>query len=124
MKLIFLTIASVSLALGVVGIFLPVLPTTPLLLLSASLYARSSDRLYQWLITHRVFGDYIRSFREDKAISLKHKIISLSTLWAVMLYSIFFVVNEKWYLQLLLASIALGVSIYILSFKTKKEDID
>ena len=122
MKLLFIVIASVSLALGVAGIFLPVLPTTPFLLLSASLYARSSDRLYQWLITHRVFGDYIRSFREDKAISLKHKIISLSTLWAVMLYSIFFVVNEKWYLQLLLASIAMGVSIYILSFETRKKN--
>ena len=120
MKLLLIIIASVSLTLGVVGIFLPVLPTTPFLLLSASLYARSSDRLYQWLITHRILGNYIRSFREYKAISLKHKVISISTLWLVMLYSIFFVVNEKWYLQMLLGGIALGVSVYILSFKTKK----
>ena len=95
------------------------MPTTPFLLLSAALFARSSDRLYLWLINHKIFGEYIRNFREDKAITLQGKIISISTLWLFMLYSIFYIVSEKWYIQVLLGSIALGVSVYILSFKTK-----
>ena len=115
----FIIIGSLSLILGITGIFLPVLPTTPFLLLSAALFARSSDRLYLWLINHKIFGEYIRNFREDKAITLQVKIISISTLWLFMLYSIFYIVSEKWYLQVLLGSIALGVSVYILSFKTK-----
>ena len=118
-KLFFIIIGSLCLILGITGIFLPVLPTTPFLLLSAALFARSSDRLYLWLIDHKIFGEYIRNFREDKAITLQGKIISISTLWLFMLYSIFYIVSEKWYLQVLLGSIALGVSVYILSFKTK-----
>ena len=118
-KLFFIIIGSLCLFLGITGIFLPVLPTTPFLLLSAALFARSSDRLYLWLINHKIFGEYIRNFREDKAITLQGKIISISTLWLFMLYSIFYIVSEKWYIQVLLGSIALGVSVYILSFKTK-----
>ena len=105
--------------MGITGIFLPILPTTPFLLLAAALFARSSGRLYVWLINHKIFGEYIRNFREDKAISLQAKIISISTLWLFMSYSIFLIVSHRWYLQALLASIALGVTIYILSFNTK-----
>lgn len=119
-KTAFIILGSFCFALGIIGIFLPILPTTPLLLLSAYLFARSSEKLYNWLINHRIFGEYIRNFREDKSIALSHKIISVVTLWLFMLYSIFFVVNEKWYLQVLLASIAIGVTAYILSFKTRK----
>ncbi len=111
----------ISFVLGIIGIFLPVIPTTPFLLLAAALFAKSSDKLYNWLINHKVFGEYIRNFREDKAIPLKGKIIAISTLWLFMLYSIFFIVNEKWYLQALLGSIALAVTIHILSYKTKKK---
>lgn len=71
-------------------------------------------------MNHKIFGDYIRNFREDKAIPLKGKVIAISTMWIFMLYSIFFIVNEKWYLQVLLGSIALAVTIHILSYRTKK----
>lgn len=118
-KTFFVVAGSLSLVLGIVGVFLPILPTTPFLLLSAALFARSSEKLYLWLINHKIFGKYIRNFREDKAIPLSAKIFSIITLWLFMLYSIFFIVNEKWYLQVLLGSIAMGVTIYILSFKTK-----
>ena len=118
-KTILVIFGSISLVMGITGIFLPILPTTPFLLLAAALFARSSERLYVWLINHKIFGEYIRNFREDKAISLQAKIISISTLWLFMSYSIFFIVSHRWYLQALLASIALGVTVYILSFKTK-----
>ncbi|MGC3977406.1 MAG: YbaN family protein [Paludibacteraceae bacterium] len=101
------------------GIFVPLLPTTPFLLLSAALYAKSSEKLYHRLLNHRVLGGYIRSFREEKAISLKVKIVAISTMWITMGYCIFFIVNNKWYVQLILAVIALAVTIHILSYKTK-----
>ena len=122
-KKMFLAILGVvSLVLGIIGIFLPVLPTTPFLLLSTALFARSSPKLHEWLINHRLLGRYIRRFREDRSIPLKGKIISISMLWAFMLFSIFFVVSHKWYLQLLLAAVACAVTIHILSFKTRKRD--
>ncbi|MDR2840025.1 MAG: YbaN family protein, partial [Paludibacter sp.] len=58
MKLLFIILGLISLALGIIGIFLPLLPTTPFLLLSAALFARGSQRLYNWLINHRVLGSY------------------------------------------------------------------
>lgn len=109
-----------SLGLGIVGAWIPVLPTTPFLLLSAALFARSSQKLHRWLLTHPVFGEYIRGFIEDKSIPLKIKIISVSTLWTVMLLTIFVFANEKLWLQLLLFVIAVGVSIHILSYETRK----
>lgn len=121
-KTILVILGSFCLGLAILGVFLPILPTTPFLLLSAALYARSSQKLYNWLLNHKIFGEYIRNFRKDKSIPLNIKILSISTMWLVMLYSIFYVVNEKWYLQLLLAGIALGVSIYILSFRTKVKE--
>ena len=75
MKYIYVAIGSISLVLGVIGIFLPILPTTPFLLLSAALFFRGSPRLYTWLLEHKYLGPYIRSFREDRAIPLRAKII-------------------------------------------------
>ena len=76
MKYIYLFIGFLSLILGVIGIFLPVLPTTPFLLLSAALFFRSSPRAYDWLLAHKYLGPYIRSFREDRMIPLRAKIVS------------------------------------------------
>ena len=120
-KTLLIIFGSFSFVLGIIGIFLPIIPTTPFLLLSAGLFAKSSEKLYNWLMNHKIFGDYIRNFREDKAIPLKGKVIAISTMWIFMLYSIFFIVNEKWYLQVLLGSIALAVTIHILSYRTKKK---
>lgn len=121
MKILLIIIASISLGLGIVGIFVPLLPTTPFLLLSAGLYAKSSEKLYNWLLNHRIFGEYIRSYREDKAISLRIKIIAIATIWISLGYSMLFIVNHKWYLQLILGIIAIGVTWHLLSYKTKSK---
>ena len=67
--------------LGIVGMFIPILPATPFFLLAAFCYARSSQRFYTWLITNRWFGVYIRSYRAGLGLPIKHKIITLSLLW-------------------------------------------
>lgn len=120
MKLLYIILGFISLGVGILGIFLPLLPTTPFLLLSAYLFARSSERWYRWLLNHHVFGAFIRSYREDKSIPLKMKIVAIALLWLTMSFSIFWVVSDKLWLQLLLAAIAIGVTIFLLNLKTKK----
>ena len=109
MKTICIILGTVSLALGILGIFLPLLPTTPFLLLTAALYFKGKH-----------LGPYIRNFRENKAIPLRAKIISLVLMWGTMLYCIFFLVPLVW-VKILLFLIAVGVTYHILSFKTLKK---
>ncbi|ASK61414.1 hypothetical protein CFK37_04105 [Virgibacillus phasianinus] len=93
MKKVLLTIAgSISLGLGILGVILPLLPTTPFLLLSAACYVRSSEKLYQWLITNKWLGSYIENYRAGKGIPLKAKIVGITLLWVSMGYTIFFIV--------------------------------
>lgn len=115
-------IGSVSLALGIMGIFLPVLPTTPFLLLSAALYMRSSQKLYDWLMSHKHLGPYIKNFREHKALPLRVKIVSVTMVWVTLLYCAISVANE-WWMSALFIAIAIGVSIHILSYRTLKKSV-
>lgn len=121
-KTLFVVLGALSLLLGLVGIFVPLLPTTPFLLLAAALWVRSSPRLYAWLLAHRRLGPYIRNFRENRAIPLHAKILSVMLLWATLLYCIFFVVEEWWWAQLALLAVAVGVTWHILSFATLRKE--
>lgn len=94
-KIVLIIAGSISLALGLLGIILPLLPTTPLLLLAAACYVRSSSRLYEWLITNKYFGSYIENYRLGKGIPLKAKVIGVSVLWLSMGYTILNVVDRK-----------------------------
>lgn len=87
MKRVYVLLGSLSLALGILGIFLPLLPTTPFLLLTAALWIKGSPRLYQRLLAHKRLGPYIRQFREQRAIPLRAKIVSVSLVWITLGYS-------------------------------------
>ena len=119
MKIFLAILGCAAFVLGVVGIFVPLLPTTPFLLLSAALWVRSSPRLYDWLLAHPCLGGYVRNFRENRAIPLRAKIVSLTLMWGTMLYCIFFLIPFLW-VKILLGLIAAGVTYHILSFKTLK----
>lgn len=121
MRIFLIIIGSISLALGVAGMFLPLLPTTPFLLLSAAVWLKASPALYNWLLNHKIFGEYIRNFREHRAIPLRVKIVSVSLVWLTIGYCIFAVVNEWWWAQLLMFLLAVGISWHILSFATLKK---
>ena len=121
-KTLFVVLGALSLLLGLVGIFVPLLPTTPFLLLAAALWVRSSPKLYAWLLAHRRLGPYIRNFRENRAIPLRTKIYSVTLLWATLLYCIFFVVEAWWWAQLALLAVAVGVTWHILSFATLRKE--
>lgn len=105
--------------LGIVGMFIPILPTTPFFLLAALCYAHSSQRFYYWLINNRWFGVYIRSYRAGLGIPLKHKMVTLSLLWLSIGYAAGFVVTP-WWGKLILVGIASGVTIHLLTIRNYK----
>jgi uncharacterized membrane protein YbaN (DUF454 family) len=107
-------------ALGIIGIFVPVLPTTPFLLLAAACYARSSRRFYGWLLNNKWFGNYIRNYIEGKGIPLKVKVITIALLWITIGTSVAFAVHIL-VIRLILVLIAIGVSIHVLSIRTLKQ---
>jgi len=108
------------LALGVVGIFIPLLPTTPFLLLAAACYARGSKRLHDWLMGNRLFGRYIQNYREGKGVPMGAKALTLALLWATIIVSAWFFVSNP-YLRVALVAIALAVSAHILTIRTLKQ---
>lgn len=118
-KMLLVMAGVLSLILGIIGIPVPVLPTTPFLLLSAFLFSRSSSRLYHWLIRHRYFGKYIRDYHEKRGVSLRVKIGALLMLWTAIIYSAFWAVELLW-VRILLILIALGVTSHILCLRTLK----
>jgi uncharacterized membrane protein YbaN (DUF454 family) len=108
------------LILGGVGVFLPILPTTPFLLLSAACYYKSSKRMHHWMLNNRWFGKYLRNYAEGKGISLKAKLFTTSLLWILIIYSVFYAVNNI-IVQLVLLTIAIGVTIHLTKIPTFKE---
>lgn len=107
----------VSLTLGAVGVVVPVLPTTPFLLLAAACFMRSSPRMYTWLIHHRWFGSHIRHYREHRAVSLPAKATALVMLWSVIGFTAACAVSA-WWLRLLLGVVAVGVTIHLVRLRT------
>lgn len=110
----------VCVVLGGIGIFIPILPTTPFLLLAAWLFVRSSDNLYDWLMEHPVFGLYIKSYIKYKGVEKRYKILAVTMLWLTIAISIYIV--DKFWLKILLTLIATFVTIHILSLKTLSSD--
>lgn len=118
---IFLTILGLlSLGLGILGIFFPVLPTTPLLLLSAALFLRSNRKLYDWLLNHPKLGPYISNFMVNKSIPLKIKVLSVSMVWITLINCAIFVADH-WAFRLFFIALAAAITAHILSYKTSKK---
>ncbi|MFO7796164.1 MAG: YbaN family protein [Promethearchaeati archaeon] len=107
------------LSLGIIGIILPILPTTPFLLLSAACYVRSSEKAYNWLIHNKIFGKIIRDYREGRGLPTKIKVITIIFLWITIFISILFI--TIFWVQILLIIIASLVSIHIVLIKPKSQ---
>jgi uncharacterized membrane protein YbaN (DUF454 family) len=115
----FLWIAAgiICVILGTLGIFLPVLPTTVFFLLAAAAFAHGSDRLYFWIMNHRIFGAFISNYRRYHAVPVQTKIVSVSFLWLMIGSSAIFAVTQ-WWLRGLLVLIAIAVTWHIAALKT------
>lgn len=116
-KTLLITVGTVSVVLGCLGLFLPVLPTTPFLLLAAFCYARSSQRFYDWLLNSPVFGSYIRNYREGGGMTRRHKITTIAMLWLTMGCTVLFLVPLLW-VKILLLAVASCVTLYLLRIRT------
>lgn len=119
LRKLLIVLGSMSFVLAIVGIFLPLLPTTPFLLLSAFCYAKSSARFYNWLMNNKFFGQYIQDWRDKKGLPLKTKIIALIFLFLTMVSTIVFFVPFL-AVKFLLALIAILVATYILRLPTAR----
>jgi len=107
------------LALGLIGIVVPLLPTTPFLLLAAACYLRGSRRMYRWLLTNRIFGRYLRDYREKRGIPMKVKVATISLLWATIAFTAFIVLQDL-IVQIILLAIAAAVTMHILLIRTAR----
>ncbi len=108
---------TICVAIGVIGIFIPILPTTPFLLLAAVCYLRSSPRFYRWLMNNRWFGTYIRNYTEGRGIPLKVKLFTIALLWVAIGISIWVVAN--WIVTIILLIIAAAVTLHIIFIRAK-----
>lgn len=113
---LFVVLGTLFLVLGLIGAFLPVLPTTPFLLLASFCYFRGSKRLYDWLINHKVFGAYIYCYLTYKAIPQKTKLLTLVFLWTSLVISM--VLVDLWPIRVLLVLVGMGVTTHLLILKT------
>jgi uncharacterized membrane protein YbaN (DUF454 family) len=113
---------TIALGIGVVGIIVPLLPTTPFLLLAAICYMRGSQRLYNALLCNRFIGSYVRNYLEGRGMSLKMKIWTLSLLWVAIVCTAV-LATDSLTIRIILAVVLIGVTIHILLINTTKTDI-
>ena len=107
-------------AIGVIGIFLPILPTTIFLILASACFIKSSPKAYEWLRNHKILGMYIKNYQDKSGLSVKSKIFNITFLWIMISASAIFF-TDLLYVRLLLLAIAIGVTTHLLMIKTKKE---
>ncbi len=112
-------LGSLALALGVVGIFVPLLPTTPFLLLASACYLRGSRRLHAWLLSHGRLGTFIRDFEAGRGIPLRGKVVALAMLWASIAHAVARLAAAPW-AQAAAVLAALAVSGYLLRLPTRR----
>ena len=114
---LFVTAGTIALGTGIVGIIVPVLPTTPFLLLAAICYMRGSERLYNALLSNRFIGSYVRNYLEGRGMSLKMKIWTLSLLWVAIVCTAV-LATDSLPIRIILAVVLIGVTIHVLLIKT------
>ncbi|NWF88535.1 MAG: YbaN family protein [Ignavibacteriaceae bacterium] len=106
-------------AIGVLGIFLPILPTTIFLILASACFVKSSPKANQWLRNHKVLGVYLKNYQDKTGLTIKSKIFTISLLW-ISIFISGYLLTDEFYIRLLLLAIAIGVSIHLIMVKTKK----
>jgi uncharacterized membrane protein YbaN (DUF454 family) len=110
---------TVFVGIGILGIFLPLLPTTVFFLMAAWCYSKSSAKFYHWLHHNKLFGKYLYEYRKGAGITPRAKFITIVVLWLSILYSIFYATDLLW-IQILLFGIAVGVTIHVVFIPTNR----
>ncbi|MGB5894000.1 MAG: YbaN family protein [Ignavibacteriaceae bacterium] len=118
-RYLYFTSGILLVAIGVIGIFLPILPTTIFLILASACFIKSSPRANEWLRNHKILGAYIKNYQDKSGLTIKAKVFNVALLWIMILSSAYFF-TEELFIKLLLLAIAIGVTIHLLMVKTKK----
>ena len=118
-KYFYLTSGFLLVAIGVIGIFLPLLPTTIFLILASFCFLKSSPKANDWLRNHKILGGYIDNYQNKTGLTRNSKIINIVTLWTSISLSALLLTNEL-YIRIILLAIAIGVTIHLLMIKTKQ----
>lgn len=121
-RVLFFTLGLTFLGIGAIGIVLPVLPTTPFVIVSALCFGKSSERFERWISNNRYFGSYIGNYKTRKGVPLDVKIKSIIFLWVMLLVSIFFFISNI-YIQILLMVVGVGVTAHIWMLNTMDASI-
>lgn len=121
-KVLLIIIGSISLLIGCLGIILPVLPTTPFLLLSLACFVRSSNKLYTFILNNKYLAPYVKDYMNGNGIPRKAKIRAILLIWITIGFSTIFVIN-KTIIKLIILTIASIVSIYIWTRETPDTSI-
>ncbi|MBK9097892.1 MAG: YbaN family protein [bacterium] len=119
-KYLYLISGFLLVIIGVIGIFLPVLPTTIFLILASACFIKSSPQANEWLRNHKILGMYIKNYQDNSGLTVMSKVINITLLWLMISVSAL-VFTELWYIRLLLFLIAVGVTIHLLLVKTKRD---
>ncbi|MHA2313760.1 MAG: YbaN family protein [Candidatus Hermodarchaeia archaeon] len=118
-RILFSVLGTLFLGFGCIGVLLPIVPTTPFLLLAAACYIRGSKRLHQWMMRNQIFGAFLRNYLERKGITSRHKLFTLTFLWVMISLTIFYI-RDNSILPPFLFIIAFAVSVHILKLPTLK----
>lgn len=122
-RILYLTFGILCVAIGTIGIFFPILPTTPFLLLAAWLFSKSNEKFHDWLLNHPVHGQYIKDYLEKKAVKKSHRTKALILLWSGIALTIYLV--GKPLVGIILASIATIVTLHLLRLRVlSDEEVD
>lgn len=119
-KNIYLVIATILVALGTIGIFVPLLPTTPFLLLAAYFYMNSSKKRLKWLLNNKYLGPYIHNYISRQGMPLRVKVKTITLLW-ITLAATFIFATGNLHVRLFLIAVGIGVTIHLVAKKTKGE---
>lgn len=120
-KLLYVILGTLFVVIGVIGVFLPILPTTPFLVVAVACYARGSEKLYNRLLNNKWVGTYIKNYREGKGIPLRGKILSILMLWFSISFSIIFFIHIL-FVRVMLFVIAAAVTIHVLKIRSYRKN--
>ena len=121
MRSIYIIVGTIALVIGAIGLFLPVIPTTPLVILAAACYYRGSNRLHNWILSSRWFGETVKNYQEGRGLTRDTKVRAISMMWAMILISAWFFVSNL-FVRVAIICVAIGVTVYLIKLPTLEKN--
>lgn len=121
MRGIYIVVGTIALVIGAIGLFLPVIPTTPLVILAAACYYRGSERLHNWILSSRWFGETVKNYQEGRGLTRDTKVRAISMMWAMILISAWFFVSNL-VVRVAIICVVMGVTVYLVRLPTLEKN--